>query len=380
MALRTPFHKLPIATKVNIVLSSTLAVLFVIAITWATSWLTQRIAEDNIDTVRQVNIQTVNMIQVLNVTLERNVTRLNNILKGSLPPTYTLDTTQRIMVAGTSTPVLKAGNETLNLNFAVVDRFTAMANVAASVLVRDGDDFIRISTSLKKENDERAIGTKLGRDHPALRALLANEPFVGKAHLFRRDYMGHYMPLQDASGAVVGALFVGRDFTAELSTLQQKILEINFGKHGYMYVLDAGDNQGTFIVHPTLQGQNVYDENSIKNFSYIREIIEKENGVLPYQFVMDFVDGEAVTRGRIAVFNSIPEWKWIVVSAIDDEDIKANAIGVRNRLIFGAIVLCALLFAAIFAISRRWIAQPLAVAITSMEKMTKEQFKYLDDI
>ena len=40
------------------------------------------------------------------------------------------------------------------------------------ILVRQGEDFVRIATSLKKEDGSRAIGTTLGRDHPAFAAIV----------------------------------------------------------------------------------------------------------------------------------------------------------------------------------------------------------------
>jgi len=367
MTLRTSFNNLPIATKLNLVQSIALVVLFVIAIAWMTNWMTTRTVENNIASVQQINQQTRSLIQVLNTTLQGNVARLNNILKETLPSTtYTLDTTQRIMVAGTSTPTLRAGNEALNLNFAVVDRFTAMSNAVATIFVRDGEDFVRATTSLKKENGERAIGTKLDRNHPAYKAILANQTFVGKANLFGNDYMTHYLPLRDASGTVVGALFVGQNFSDELTTLRQRILEITFGDNGYMYVLDAGDQPGTYLVHKTRQGQNVYDDKDARGLLFIREILEKKDGTLRY-----WLDSPSGQLERIAAFNAVPEWKWVIVSALDGKDMAKHAVDMRNLLIGGAVVLCVLLFIAIYISSKHWVTQPLAGVINDLEKIAE---------
>jgi len=365
MSVKTSFNNLPIATKLNLVQLAALVVLFGIAIVSLVNWVTERTIEDNIATVQQVNAQTVNMVHVLNHTLETNVARLDHILKDTLPSThYTLDTTQRITVAGVSTPTLRDGNETLNLNFAVADRFTAMSNAVATIFARDGEDFIRITTSLKKENGERAIGTKLDRKHPAYSAILAKQTFVGKAELFGNDYMTYYQPMLNDSGTVVGVLFVGQNFSDELAALRKRLLEITFGDNGYMYVLDSGDHLGTYLVHHTRQGVNVYDEKDANGFPFIREILEKKDGMLRYW--LDTPDGRVE---RIATFNSIPEWKWVIVSALDGEDMAKHAIGMRNILIAGAIVLCVLLFVATFVSSKRWVAQPLAEVIRDLEKI-----------
>ena len=370
MELKTSFDNWPIALKLNVVQSLALATLFVITIVWLTTWMVRIIVKENAATMQQVNYQTLNMVQNYDEGLEKNIIRINNIFKESLPSRYMLDTTEHVIVGDTRTPVLKAGGEVLNLNFAIVDRFTAISGAVATVFVRDGDDFIRITTSLKNENGKRAIGTRLDHEHPARATLLANKPFIGKVNLFNHDYITHYLPVQDASGAIVAALFVGLDFTSELESLRQKILEIKLGKSGYVYVLDAGKDPGTAIVHPTLAGKNLYDEKDINGLPYIRTIIEQKSGTLTYWFANSAI-GETVARKKVAVFEFFPQWNWIVVSGLYHEDLATDAIYVRNSLIVGAIVLCILLSAIVFVTTRRWVSQPLAEAITAMEQIAE---------
>ena len=362
------FGNLPISTKLNIAQAIALVILFAVAIIGMTVWLTRATIKDQTETVQQINREMLNMIQVFNTTLETHTVRMCHILKDSLPSDYTLDMGQRIAVAGIQTPTMKAGGEVLNLNFAAVDHFTASSGAVGTVFVRDGNEFVRVTTSLKKENGERAIGTKLDHDHPAYAALLANKPFTGKANLFKRDYMTNYLPVQDASGAVIGALFAGLEFTEELATLRKSILEAKFGKSGYMYVLDAGKNAGAMIVHPTLEGKNLYDAKDINGLAYVQAMLKQKDGVLSYSFAKT-ADGETETGRKVSVFNTIPQWKWIIVSCLDKEDLAENAASARNLLIAGAVVLCALLFSVIFITSRRWVTRPLTDAVGAMEKI-----------
>ena len=365
------FGNLPISTKLNIAQSIALVILFAAAIIGMTVWLTRVTIKDQTTTVQEINRQTLSMIQVYNNSLEARASQIGNVLKKSLPSgDYTLDTTQRVAVAGKQTPALKAGGEVLNLNFAAVDRFTALNGAVGTVFARDGNEFIRVTTSLKQENGERAIGTTLNHDHPAYAALLANKPFTGRANLFKRDYMTHYLPMQDASGAVVGALFAGIDITDEMAVLRKNILEVKLGKNGYMYVLDAGKDAGTMVAHPTLEGKNMYDAKDVNGFAYIRAIIEQKDGVLSYWFANTSV-GNTSVREKTVVFNTIPQWKWIIVSCLDKEDLAENAASARNFLIVGAIVLCALLFSVIFITSRRWVTRPLTEAVGAMEKIAE---------
>lgn len=63
-----------------------------------------------------------------------------------------IDKSQNIKVGDLQTPVLSINGKALNLNFDIVDKFTEMTNGSvATIFVRKDDDFIRISTSLKKK-------------------------------------------------------------------------------------------------------------------------------------------------------------------------------------------------------------------------------------
>jgi methyl-accepting chemotaxis protein-2 (aspartate sensor receptor) len=367
MVLKTSFSNWPIALKLNVVQSFALAVLLIIAITW----MTRIIVKDNTEAAQQINSKAMSMIQEeYDRKIEKNAVRLGDVLKESLPPNYALDTTQHIVVGSLQTPVLKAGGEILNLNYDIIDRFTAISGAVATIFVRDGGDFVRISTSLKNERGERAIGTRLDRNHPSYAALLVNKTFTGMATLFNRDYITYYLPVLDASGTVIAALFVGFDFASELESIRQKILEIKLGKNGYVYVLDAKKDPGTMIVHPTLAGKNLYNEKDINGFFYVRAIIEQKNGMLPYWFA-DSSSGKAVAREKVAVFELFPQWDWIVVSGLYREDLDSESVHMRNNLIIGAIGLCAMLSVIIFFAARRWVSRPLTEAVTAMEQIAE---------
>ena len=96
----------------------------------------------------------------------------------------------------------------------VCDRFTSITDGSvATIFEKKGEDFLRIATSLKKEDGTRAVGTTLDRNHPAYPLLLKGETYIGKATLFGKDYMTKYVPVKDGSGNVIGVYFIGYDIT-----------------------------------------------------------------------------------------------------------------------------------------------------------------------
>ncbi|WP_137132486.1 methyl-accepting chemotaxis protein [Rhizobium sp. FY34] len=91
----------------------------------------------------------------------------------------------------------------------LVDRTAQSIGGVATVFQKQGSDYVRISTNVKKENGDRATGTKLAAEHPAQPSLARGEAYFGPAVLFGKDFVTGYYPVKDASGAVTGVLFIG---------------------------------------------------------------------------------------------------------------------------------------------------------------------------
>lgn len=124
---------------------------------------------------------------------------------------FEADYQQRITVGTEVTPVLRSGEAMLNLNFDVIDQFASQTGAGTTIFVKRNQDFVRISTSVKKENGERAIGTLLDYSHAGYGELLAGRTYIGFAQLFGRQYMTRYDPLRNRQGQVIGVLYVGID-------------------------------------------------------------------------------------------------------------------------------------------------------------------------
>ena len=177
--------------------------------------------------------------------LRLQVRRLARNFVGQFSEAFSADPTLLVQVADEQVPVLRNGATVLNLNFSIPDRFTAETGVGATIFVKRGDDFVRISTSVKKENGERAVGTRLDRSHAGYRALLAGQPYIGYAHLFGQQYMTQYDPILDQQGRVVGVLYVGINVShrrqlgigAKVSLLAFALIGVMFA--GYLWAVGS---------------------------------------------------------------------------------------------------------------------------------------------
>ncbi|MHC8317120.1 methyl-accepting chemotaxis protein [Pseudomonas sp. LB3P31] len=178
-------------------------------------------------------------------TLRESTQRLSGLFEKRFSAGLSLHPDQPVTVAGVQTPGLHLGSEVLNNNFQEVDEFKQMTAGVATLFVRNGEDFIRVSTSLSKQDGTRAIGTLLDHAHPAYARLMAGQNYVGRALLFERSYMTQYTPVRDSGGRVIAVLFVGFDYTDAQNAQFANLKRFRIGQTGSLALLDE---QGKWLV------------------------------------------------------------------------------------------------------------------------------------
>ena len=94
----------------------------------------------------------------------------------------------------------------LVLSFAATG--VALAAQESTIFRYDGQDFVRVQTTLTTEDGKSAVNTKLDRNSPAYKELVKKHSYTGQATLFGQKCDASYAPLTDASGQLTGALFV----------------------------------------------------------------------------------------------------------------------------------------------------------------------------
>ncbi|KRP65295.1 methyl-accepting chemotaxis protein [Pseudomonas orientalis] len=171
-------------------------------------------------------------------TLRESTQRLSGLFEKRFGAGLSVRADQPVAVAGVQTPSLYLGSELLNNNFGEVDEFKDMSGGVATVFVRSGDDFVRISTSLTKQDGNRAIGTVLDRQGPAYQRVFNGQTYIGRAVLFDRSYMTQYSPVRDASGKVIAVLFIGFDYTDEQKAQFDNLKRFRIGQTGSLSLLD----------------------------------------------------------------------------------------------------------------------------------------------
>jgi methyl-accepting chemotaxis protein len=228
-----------------------LAVILAVAIGGSTVFALRSLDAANLDT-REEHLASearllADQLNTFHSTLRESTQRLTGLFEKRFSAGLSVRADQPIAVAGVQTPSLYLGSEVLNNNFTEVDVFKQMSGGVATVFVRSGDDFIRVSTSLTKQDGSRAIGTVLDRQSPAYARVFSGQPYIGRAVLFDRSYMTQYSPVRDASGKVIAVLFIGFDYTDAQNAQFENLKRFRIGQTGSLALLDE---QKHWLVSP----------------------------------------------------------------------------------------------------------------------------------
>jgi len=110
--------------------------------------------------------------------------------------------------ADKTAPALYFGTRKINNNYDAVDDIKKTSGATATVFVRDGSEFVRISTNVLTSEGKRGIGTNLAHAK-AYDSLVKGDMFCGDVDVLGTAYNACYNPLKDSSGKVIGATYVG---------------------------------------------------------------------------------------------------------------------------------------------------------------------------
>jgi signal transduction histidine kinase len=110
----------------------------------------------------------------------------------------------------------------LEYQYELIDRISAGMGIVATIFVRDGDDFRRISTCIVDDTGKRVVDTFLSSTSIAYPSVHSGNDYKGRAVILGRDYLTHYRPIfAFGSRDIIGALFIGIEMTKIGQTISQ---------------------------------------------------------------------------------------------------------------------------------------------------------------
>ncbi|WP_318014109.1 Cache 3/Cache 2 fusion domain-containing protein [Paucibacter sp. TC2R-5] len=254
-------------------------------------------------------------------------------------------------------------------DFEAVDRFSRNTGGAATIFMRKGDDFLRITTSLKKENGERAVGTTLGKAHPAFAKMMEGQPYVGKAVLFGKPFMNHYQPIKDSQGAVIGILFVGFDTSEFQRSLEQLSQGVSLFGTGGVYLIDPTGAKGKpmFRAHPTQTGKAVAEFDPAAE-AFLTELFRKPAADIANMPVKaPALLNKANDDAWVVAKHSEATGLWVVAEVSDRQALREHWVAQRNLWLTLGLASLSLAMG-LWWLLRRWVGAPLTALNTAVAR------------
>ena len=246
---------------------------------------------------------------------------------------------------GKTVPNLMLGATSQTNRFDLVDSVTSIAGGTATLFVRSGNDFIRVSTNIRKRDGSRALGTLLDPHGQAISAIRAGKPFRGVVDILEDPYLTRYEPIRDPNGEIIGVSYVG--YKIDMQILREAVENFRFLKSGFAAVIDHKNRVRFVSSH--VSGRQVQD--------FLR--------APPGDWAM--------------ATHRIPGWQFTVLVAYPLSEARAASLSSSWFVIGGGTLLGALLLLLIFWQLHRLVLSPIggdpATAIDVVQRIAAGDFE-----
>ena len=251
-------------------------------------------------------------------------------------------------------PVMSVGGQAFSGNrdprrpTPVVDEVQSLAGCVATVFQRmdSQGNMLRVATNVLGKDGKRAVGTYIpatnpdGKRNPVVSALMNGQTYRGMAFVVDKWYVTSYAPLRDASGGIVGAVFVGIE-QEKVAALRKAVIDTKIGETGYIWVLGGkADTRGCYVISKNGErdGENIWDTKDSRGTYCIREMINgalklKPGETFEYRYPWKS-PGENVERWKVASITYYEPWDWVIGASCYEDELLSGVgrIGAFGRL------------------------------------------------
>lgn len=240
-----------------------------------------------------------------------------------------------------SLPIFKINEEQIYDSTNLVDKIKANTETETTIFQIFPKGMLRISTTVTKDDGNRAIGTYIPTTSPVYQKIMSGQDYVGEAKVLNQDFLVAYRPLKDSNGKVIGAVFVGIPIKnikeAASGVLNKKVI----GKSGYFYILgDKGDY--VLSLDRKRDGEIIWEAKDANGKLFIQEIIGKAKNLKEEETAKTMYPwkntGESTARDKIAVYVYYPRWGWTIAASAYYDDFTDGLKDIRNSTIIVMIV------------------------------------------
>lgn len=209
------------------------------------------------------------------------------------------------------------GKTEIHNRFDFVDKILTHLGSTATIFQKTERGYVRISTNVMTDEEQRAVGTVIPFDSPIAKTIESGKSYFGRAYVVNDWFITGYEPIR-YKGETVGMLFVGTK-EKDLPVLSQKFRELEIGKSGYPFVFD---NSGRMIINHSSDGHEWAD------LDVIDHIMKEKKGVVRYLSPFD-------NKRKIIAFDYFPEFDFYICAFVNKEDETKQLI---SNLVYGSVI------------------------------------------
>ncbi|MBP6671695.1 MAG: Cache 3/Cache 2 fusion domain-containing protein [Bacteroidetes bacterium] len=299
--------------------------------------LENEISENVSAQVNSITSRTVSMLEIVDDLGIKRTTSAMRIFRERSSAMGMPRAGAAVIVGKESVPNISFGSSYQANNVELVDRVNFLTGAAATVFSRRGNDFIRISTNVKKADGSRAIGTILDPKGNAIASIRRGESFCGVVDILGKPYMTAYEPMKNAAGEVIGIWYTGYQLT-ELQALQNSIEQSVIMDNGFSAVID---NKNVI----QFRSENV----SVSTVDSILRAAENTD------------ESDWVVRKTL-----FGKWGYTIVTAYPVSDISTHIWDIRMMTVISGLVVTFVLLGIIRSFFNRLIVAPIRSIVEKM--------------
>lgn len=241
---------------------------------------------------------------------------------------------EEVNVSGTPSTNLYLGNRPIANNYDLVDGLTDIMGGTATIFSKRGEDFIRISTNVMKDN-ARATGTKLAENSKAMTAIKAGQTYYGEVDILGKPYLTAYEPLKNIFNETIGIWYVG--YSANLGAMNNAIESTRILENGFAALRDAKDTV-------TISSSNVTNDQ-------VQQIISNQS-----------------TEYNLKIIPYEP-WGYDIIVATKKSDIRSRAFDAAIVTIIEIIGVLAVIITVVMFLTSNLVSKPLRSQIKAIKNL-----------
>ena len=194
-------------------------------------------------------------------------------------------------------------------------RLTGTTCTVFQTMNADGD-LLRVATNILKTDGNRAVGTFIPSSSGVAQTIKSGETYRGTAFVVNAWYLTQYRPIKDASGKVLGCLYVGI-LQEGVEQLRKAFKAVQLGQTGSLTVFaGSGSAEGEIKIHKdaAMEGKNLFEQKDAAGKDVFRDLAQAAKNA----------EGKVVTIETDLVVSGSPEmtilsavyfkpWDWVIL-------------------------------------------------------------------